>query len=258
MIDSHCHLSDEAFGADLETVIARARDAGLTGALLVRPMGDPTETARAERVVSLWPDVRLAVGIHPHQAGEYAGPVDDVAGGVREAAGASLVRAIGEIGLDYHYDLSPRDIQRRVFRAQVRLARSLGLPMVIHTREAEDDTRRILEEECGASARGVLHCFTGTEVFARWALELGLYVSFAGIITFPRAESLRAVAAIVPPDRLLVETDCPYLAPVPHRGRRNEPAWVVQVAETIASVRGVEPAALEAGLTENYGRLFRP
>jgi TatD DNase family protein len=259
VIDSHCHLSDTAFAGDLPAVVARARAAGLSGALLVLPMGDPAELARAADVVALWPAVRLAIGVHPHQAGEYASPPDEVAAAV-EAAWRSLplARAVGEIGLDYHYDLSPRDVQRRVFRAQVRLARSLAVPVVIHTREAEEDTRRILEEECGGGAEGVLHCFTGSRAFADWAVGFGLHVSFAGIVTFPRAEALRAVARAVPPDRLLVETDSPYLAPVPHRGRRNEPAWVVRVAEVLADVRGTDVAGIDRDVSAAYAGLFRP
>jgi TatD DNase family protein len=258
VIDSHCHLSDEAFAPDLEAVIARARDAGLSGALLVLPMNDAAEAARAKRVVALWPEVRLAIGIHPHQAGGFTSAADDVVESVRQASAAPLVRAIGEIGLDYHYDFSPRDAQARVFRAQLRLARSLDLPVVIHTREAEDDTRRILEEEWQTGGRGVLHCYTGTATLARWALDFGLHISFAGIVTFPRADALRSVAAEVPLDRLLVETDCPYLAPVPHRGHRNEPAWVVAVVETLAAVRHVPAGVVAERAEANYARLFRP
>lgn len=259
MIDSHCHLSDVAFVPDLAAVVGRARAAGLVSALMVLPPGDEAEAARADKVLALWPEVRLAVGIHPHQAGAYSGPEADVTARVRAALEAApLARAVGEIGLDYHYSLAPYDVQRRVFRAQVRLARALGLPMVIHTREAEDDTRLILGEECGGRAAGVLHCFTGTESFAGWALDLGLHISFAGIVTFPRADALRALSARVPAERLLVETDCPYLAPLAHRGRRNEPAWVVGVAETLAEVRHVERDVLAEQVTANFVGLFRP
>jgi TatD DNase family protein len=201
------------------------------------------------------------VGVHPHQAGEFDGREQQAAGLVQaQLATDPLSRAIGEIGLDYHYDFAPKETQHRVFRAQLRLARELDLPVIIHTREAEDDTLAILREE-GAGAgglRGVLHCFTGTRRLAEQALELGLHISFAGIVTFPKATELRAVAALVPQDRLLCETDSPYLAPTPYRGKRNEPAWVVRVAEELALLRGVPAAALQAQIASNFSGLFRP
>jgi TatD DNase family protein len=259
VVDSHCHLSDERFAADLPDVLARAREAGVTAALSILPMGDAGERARVLRALSLWPEVRLAIGVHPHQAGEFATGAEDVRGAVSAAIDSlPAARAVGEIGLDYHYDFSPRDVQRDVFRAQVALAAERRLPVVVHTREAEDDTRAILEETGPGRAGGVLHCFTGTAAFARWAVAFGLHVSFSGIVTFPGAADLRAVAAEVPADRLLVETDSPYLAPVPYRGRRNEPAWVVRVVATLASVRGVDAAAIDRQVTENFVALFRP
>ena len=165
-------------------------------------------------------------------------------------------RAIGEIGLDYHYDFSPRDVQQAVFRTQVQLALELALPVVIHTREATDDTFAILRE-AGPSLRGVFHCFTGDTVMARAALDLGFYVSLAGIVSFPRAEALRDVAKLVPADRLLIETDAPYLAPVPHRGKRNEPAFVTLVGERVAAIRGVTAADLGDQVTRNFAALLR-
>jgi TatD DNase family protein len=164
--------------------------------------------------------------------------------------------AVGEIGLDYHYDLSPRDVQRRVFRAQVRLAREAGLPIVVHTREADDDTVRIVREEGGGLVGGVFHCFSGTERLAFDAIGMGFLLSFSGMITFPRAESIRAVAAAAPADRLLVETDCPYLAPVPMRGKRNEPAFVVRTAESLAGLRDIPVDELDALVTGNFVRTF--
>jgi TatD DNase family protein len=164
---------------------------------------------------------------------------------------------VGEIGLDYHYQFAPRPVQHAVFRAQIRLARELELPIVIHTREAEDDTIAILRDE-GSGVRGVLHCFTGSPRLAAEGLALGLHISFAGIVTFPKAGNLRDIARTIPADRLLCETDSPYLAPTPYRGKRNEPAWVFRVAEELANVRGVPVDALRAGMHANFIDLFRP
>ncbi len=173
-------------------------------------------------------------------------------------AGNPAVRAIGEIGLDYHYDFAPKAVQHEVFKVQIRLARELDLPIIIHTREAEDDTLSILREEGGTNIRGVLHCFTGTRQLAQQGLALGLHISFAGIVTFPKASELREIVPFVPDDRLLCETDSPYLAPTPHRGKRNEPAWVVRVAEELARVRGVPVERLQAQVSTNFSALFRP
>jgi TatD DNase family protein len=255
VIDSHCHLADDAFAGDLEDVIRRARDAGLQGALCILSAGDAKEAAAAARVRAAWPAVRFSIGVHPHNAGPFEERVDDVAGVVRSGVEEWSAVAIGEIGLDYHYDFSPRPVQQAVFRAQTALAIELSRPVVIHTREATDDTFAILRE-AGPSLRGVFHCFTGDVAMARAALDIGFYVSLAGIVTFPRAESLRDVAAFVPADRLLVETDSPYLAPVPYRGRRNEPAFVARVAETLAGLRGVSAADLGAQSTANFEALF--
>jgi TatD DNase family protein len=257
LIDSHCHLADDAFAQDLDEVVARARGAGLSTALCVLAMDEPDEAARAPRVAALWPSIRFALGIHPHQAGRFAGPLDQAISAVRGALEATPgIRAVGEIGLDYHYDLSPRDVQREVFRAQVVLAGEMQLPVVVHTREAEADTMAILEDAARKPLAGVLHCFTGTAQLARWALDAGLYVSFAGIVTFPNARALREVAGSVPLDRLLVETDCPYLAPVPFRGSRNEPAHVIEVARALAEVHDVPLEEIARSVTRNFHRLF--
>jgi TatD DNase family protein len=256
MVDSHCHLAGEEFAADLEAVVARAREAGLAGALCILSAGDAAEGARAEGVARLWPVVRFAAGIHPHHAGEFAG---DIPGGVevvRQSVKAHQACAIGEIGLDYHYDFSPKAVQLEVFAAQVRLARELRLPIVVHTREATDDTLRILGDEGGGEVRGVFHCFTGDRAAALRALESGFYLSFAGIVTFPRAEEVRDAARAVPADRILAETDAPYLAPVPYRGKRNEPAHVVRVVEALASLRGDTVQALGAQVVQNFTALF--
>ena len=259
MIDSHCHLADQTFAADLEQVIARARDAGVESALVVLEAGNPKEAAQAERVTGLWPEVRFSIGVHPHQAHQFAGDPDRAATLVREQfATTPAARAIGEIGLDYHYDFSPRDVQHAVFRAQIRLARELDRPVVIHTREADEDTLAILGEEGGGEVRGVLHCFTGNDALADAGLALGFFVSLAGIVTFPKAETLRRTARRVPLDRLLAETDSPFLAPVPYRGKRNEPAYVARVVAALAEMHQIPPGDLAARTTANFHTLFRP
>jgi len=259
MIDSHGHLADEAFAEDIDAVIQRAREAGVQGVLCVVDVSDPAEAVRAEAVAQRWDAVRTTAGIHPHRSGPFAG---------RASAGVDLVeariasdprvRAIGEVGLDYHYDFAPRDVQRSVFAAQVALARDRGYPLVIHTREADDDTIAILEQQGAGRVRGVFHCFSGDSGLARRALRLGFHLSFSGILTFPRSAAVRDAAAIVPLDRLLVETDCPYLAPVPHRGRRNEPAWVSETLQRLANIHRVDPGHMAAATSENYRILFAP
>jgi TatD DNase family protein len=259
VVDSHCHLADDAFVQDLEAVVARAQQAGITHALCVLAAENGVEAERASPLALLWPALRFAVGIHPHQAGQFGTRESDVEGLVRSAiARFPQTRALGEIGLDYHYDFSPKPAQHAVFRTQLRLARELDLPIVIHTREAEDDTLAILREEGGGAVRGVMHCFTGTRHLAEAALSLGMHISFAGIVTFPKARDLREIASLVPGDRLLCETDSPYLAPTPYRGKRNEPAWVVRVAEDLAAVRSVALDELNAQIAANFCALFRP
>lgn len=256
MIDSHCHLADEVFVADLAAVVGRAGAAGVTSAMCILSADEPEELARASRVSAAWPAVRFAAAIHPHRAGAYAGRPDEAARIAREAAAAVRAIAIGEIGLDYHYDFSPRDVQRAVFAAQVGVALDLDLPVVIHTREATDDTVGVLREAGPGGVRGIMHCFSGTTDEARVALDLGFYISLAGILTFPKAESVREVARFVPADRLLVETDAPFLAPVPHRGRRNEPAWVAETLTRLAEVRATGVEAMDAQVAENFRALF--
>jgi TatD DNase family protein len=257
MIDSHCHLADDAFVPDLESVVTRAQQAGLDGALCILSAGDEKESSAAARVRALWPAVRFSVGIHPHNAGQFAGRIDEARTCVRAAVEAEKAVAVGEIGLDYHYDFSPRDVQRDVFVSQVELAIALDLPIVIHTREATDDTFAILRAAKGA-VRGVFHCFTGDTAMAASALDLGFYVSLSGIVTFPRANELRDVARLVPDDRLLIETDAPYLAPVPHRGKRNEPAFVSRVAQVIADIRGIGASDLGACAARNFNAFLGP
>jgi TatD DNase family protein len=257
MIDSHCHLADEVFSGDLEAVVTRAHAAGVEAALVILAAGDASEEMQAGRVLELWERVRVSIGVHPHAAHQFARHPEGAAEVVRaQYARMPSARAIGEIGLDYHYDFSPRDVQQEVFRAQVRLARELGRPVVIHTREAEDDTIEILREEGGGAVRGVLHCFTGSAALARAGLELGLYLSAAGIVTFPKASGLRDTLRAVPLDRLLSETDSPFLAPVPFRGTRNEPAHVVEVVDALAALHAVTPATMAAQTRANFEALF--
>jgi TatD DNase family protein len=259
VIDSHCHLAGEDFTSDLGDVIGRARSAGLSGALVILGAEDAAEIGRAPSVSTAWDGVRFSVGVHPHQAGQFSADPAAAARQVQSVIEAQpLSRAVGEIGLDYHYDHSPRDVQQQVFRAQIQLAGRLRLPIVIHTREAEADTFRILEEEGAPDVGGVFHCFTGDREMARRCLDIGFYVSLAGIVTFPRALELKEVARMVPLDRLLVETDSPFLAPVPHRGKRNEPAHVARVTEVIAELRGIAAEAVADATATNYGRLFNP
>jgi TatD DNase family protein len=258
-VDSHCHIAGPEFAADLDAVVERARAAGVSRALVILAADDEPELRQAQVVATTWPAARFSIGIHPHAAGKFEADPTAAVRTVRAAIEAQpLTRALGEIGLDYHYDFSPRDVQQAVFREQVRLANELRLPIAIHTREAEDDTFAILAEESTAVTRGVFHCFTGDRDMARRALDIGFHLSLAGIVTFPRALELREVAKIVPLDRLLIETDSPFLAPVPHRGSRNEPAHVGRVAEVIAGLRGVPAASIADATADNFDRLFSP
>jgi TatD DNase family protein len=256
VIDSHCHIAGEEFIEDLAAVVERATAAGVSEALCILGAEDAAELARADAVRAAWPGVRFATGVHPHNAGKFSGDVPGAVQTVRGAISRTGAHAVGEIGLDYHYDFSPRDVQHDVFRAQIRLARELDLPIIIHTREATDDTFRILEDEGGPALRGVFHCFTGDAPMARRALGLGFYLSFAGILTFPKAGDLRDVAAATPLDRLLSETDAPYLAPVPFRGKRNEPAYVPKVVETLAGLHGTAVEEMAAQIRANFQQLF--
>ena len=259
MIDSHCHLADQVFAADLDAVVGRAREGGVERALVILAAGDLKEAAQARTLEELWPDVRVSIGVHPHQAHLFADDPVRAAAIVREQLAATpSARAIGEIGLDYHYNFSPRDVQQAVFRAQVRLARELRQPVIIHAREADEDTIAILTHEGGGALRGVFHCFTGNAALAHAALELGFYVSVAGIVTFPKAGDLRETLTAVPLDRLLTETDSPFLAPVPYRGTRNEPAHLVQVVDTLAALHGLAPGVLAEQTADNFRALFAP
>jgi TatD DNase family protein len=255
-IDSHCHIDGPEYDADREEVIARARDAGVN-TMLVVGTGDPHSGAfdRAVDLAEKQEGIYAAVGVHPHDAKLF----DDAAELhlLDLARQGTRVIAWGEIGLDYHYDHSPRDVQREVFRRQLRLARERKLPVVIHSREADDDTIAILRKELTGYGRGgVLHCFGGSLAMAQDAIELGFFISFAGNLTFKKAEDLREVARQLPLDRLLIETDCPYLTPVPFRGRRNEPAHVIETARCLAGIQGKDVEEIGRVTSENYVKLF--
>ncbi|HEV8141196.1 MAG TPA: TatD family hydrolase [Pyrinomonadaceae bacterium] len=255
-VDSHCHIDGPEYDADREEVIARARDAGVTMMLNVGT-GDPHSGA-FERAVTLsenHEDVYSAVGVHPHDAKLFDAAAERRL--IDLARQSARVIAWGEIGLDYHYDHSPRDVQREVFRQQLQIARTLNLPAVIHSREADDDTASILREEFSDYAYpGVMHCFGGSLPMAWSAIELGFFISFAGNLTFKKADDLREIARALPVDRLLVETDCPYLTPVPFRGKRNEPARVVETVKCLAELKGIELEEAARATTANFNRLF--
>jgi TatD DNase family protein len=259
MIDSHCHLADEVYAPDLADVIARARGAGVERVLVILEAGNEHEATQAARLAELWPETRVSVGVHPHHAHRFGEDPERAAALVRaQIAATAGARAVGEIGLDYHYDFSPREVQEAVFRAQLRLARELDQPVVIHTREADEDTLRVLHEEGRSQLRGVLHCFSGTPALRDAGLALGFYISLAGIVTFPKAQELRDTARRVPIDRLLTETDSPFLAPVPHRGKRNEPAHVARIVAALAELYGISADELAARTAANFHTLFRP
>jgi TatD DNase family protein len=252
VVDSHCHIDMPAFDGDRDAVIARAREAGVADMLIAGGVDEQDGHRRALRVAEAM-GLPVSAGIHPHEARLGS---DAIYEELRGLARERRIVAVGEIGLDFHYDYSPRDVQREVFRRQVRLAREVGRPVIIHTREADEETAAILEEEGANETGGVIHCFTGGEELARRALVLGFYISFSGIVAFPRSETIQAVARTVPEDRLLVETDSPFLAPPPHRGKRNEPAFVVEVARRVADLRGDTLEAVGAASGRNFERLF--
>jgi TatD DNase family protein len=253
LVDSHCHLDFPDFADELDAVVARARAAGIARMVTIS-----TRVARHAAVLVIaerFPDVYCSVGTHPH----YADQELDVSAADLVARGQHpKVVAIGEAGLDYHYDRSPRPAQERGFRTHIKAARDSGLPLVIHSRDADADTARILEEETGQGAfPAVLHCFTGSAELTRRAIALGLFISFTGILTFKNSAALRAIAAELPADRVLVETDAPYLAPGPFRGKRNEPAYVGEVAKVLAEARGVTFDEIARQTTDNFFALFR-
>jgi len=252
LVDSHCHLDFSDFAPELDAVVARATAAGVGHLVTIG-----TRVRRHDQVLAIaerFANVTCSVGTHPHHAAEEP---DITAADLVARTQHPKVVAIGEAGLDYHYDFSPRDAQERGFRRHIAAARETGLPLVIHTREADDDTARILDEEMGKGAfTAVLHCYTGGAALARHAVGLGCHIGFTGIVTFKNSDALRAIAAEVPADRFLIETDAPYLAPLPYRGKRNEPAYVAEVAKVLAAVRGVTPEDIARQTTDNFFKLF--
>ncbi|HEY8516887.1 MAG TPA: TatD family hydrolase [Candidatus Binatia bacterium] len=254
VVDSHCHLADEAFDADRDAVWQRALDVGVAGAVIVGAGGGSASNQAALELVRRHPDrMRAVVGIHPHDAKDAdRRALEEVARLARDP----LVAAVGETGLDYHYDNSPREAQVASLRAHVLIAAEVGKPLVIHCRDAYADLFRVLDEDRPPRLRGVVHCFTGNLQEAQAMLELGFSISFSGIVTFRNANALREVARVIPRDRLLVETDAPYLAPVPLRGKRCEPSFVVETAARLAEVRGDDLAELCAAVTHNATAIF--
>jgi TatD DNase family protein len=257
-VDSHCHIDGQEFDADREEVIERAEEAGVKAMLVVGTgAADEFENfERAVRIAEKYENIFAAVGVHPHDAKTFT-----------EAAEKRLIELVkssaktvawGEIGLDFYYDHSPRDVQAEVFRRQIRVARDLNLPIIIHSRDADEETVQILTEECAAGdfRGGIMHCFGGTPAMAEDLMKIGFLISFAGNVTFKKAENLREAARVVPLERLLIETDCPFLTPVPFRGKRNEPAYVVETAKFLAELYGIELETLARRTTRNFIDFF--
>jgi len=255
LVDSHVHLGDGKFDTDREAVIERALAAGVERMMAIGTGSGPPDLETAIRQAERYPFMVATIGVHPHDASKATAETFER---LRDLAAHPKVVAIGEIGLDYHYDFSPRDVQRSVFLTQLEIAAESGKPIVIHTREAWADTMALLAlvgQAVPPANLGILHCFTGDPQQAREALNLGFHLAFGGVLTFPKADTVREAARITPEDRLLVETDCPYLAPAPHRGQRNEPAFVVEVARRLAEVRGCTLDEIAAQTTRNFERL---
>lgn len=251
MIDTHAHLQFDAFDADRPEVLGRMRAAGLVGCVVIGC--EPASSRAAIALAEAHEDVYATVGVHPNDCADWT---DDLIDELRALAAHPRVVAIGETGLDYYRDRAPRDRQQRAFDAQAELARELDLPLVVHDRDAHDDVIVALERHAAQGGRAVMHCFSGDELLARRAVDAGLFVSFAGPVSYPKNHDLRAAAAAVAADRYVIETDCPFLAPQPRRGKRNEPAHVAYVAETIAEARGVPVAQVREQTTRNARRLF--
>jgi TatD DNase family protein len=257
LVDSHCHIDGSQFDEDREEVIARAKDAGVR-LMLVVGTGEAQDFDNFQRVVDLaesHKNIYCSIGIHPHDAKTLNDELETKL--IELARSSGKLIAWGEIGLDFYYDHSPRDVQERVFRKQIQIAKELGLPIIIHSRDADDETVAILREECSYPGfKGIMHCFGGTPQMAEALMPLGFMISFAGNVTFKKAENLRDSARVVPLDKLLIETDCPYLAPIPHRGKRNEPAFVADTARFLAELYGIEAESLAARTTKNFTDFF--
>ena len=251
LVDSHCHLDDEKFNDDREATIERARTSGVEWMLAIGTGEGPPDLEAGIRLADQYPFIYATIGVHPHDAAKAdAGTFDRLS----ELARHPKVLAIGEMGLDYHYDFSPRDTQQLVFHTQLELAAHTNKPIVIHTREAWEDTLAAIREY-GLPSGGIMHCFTGGPEEAEQALALGFHLSFGGVLTFPKAQNVRDAAALTPEERFLVETDAPYLAPVPHRGKRNEPAFLVDTVRRMAELRGMTAEQVASVTTENFKRL---
>jgi TatD DNase family protein len=251
LVDSHAHLDDPRFNEDRDAVIQRAWDAGVRTILTIGNGTGPDQMGCGISIAESRDWIYTSAGIHPHDAIKVE---DRHYSLIEELAAHPRVLAVGETGLDYYYDNSPRDIQREVFRRQLTLANKLNLPVIIHTRDADEDTIALLKET--NPARGVIHCFTSSDQLADFVIEMGFYISFSGIVTFPKAQALAAIARRIPLDRILVETDCPYLAPVPHRGKRNEPAFVRDTVHFLAQIRGIPVSELATHASANFHTLF--
>jgi len=250
MIDSHCHLDDAAFDADREETIQRARDAGIELMVAVGTGKGPPDLEAGIRIADTHAQFVATVGVHPHDA---AKATLDTFARLEELLAHPKVVALGEIGLDYHYDFSPREVQRDVFTRQLDIAASHDRPIVIHTREAWDDTVALIKAH---RVTGIMHCFTGNLAQAEQTLALGFYISFGGVVTFPKATELHEAARAVPLDSILIETDAPYLAPVPKRGKRNEPAFIIHTAQRLADLRGITVDEIARATSENFRRLM--
>ncbi len=257
LVDSHCHLDNDQFDSDRDEVVQRAIDAGVEHMVAIGTGDGPPDLEAGIRLADRYPSFYCTVGVHPHDAAKAA---PETFTQLAEFLKHPKVVAIGEMGLDYHYDHSPRDVQRDVFIEQMRIARDARKPIVIHTREAWEDTLSLLAGHWRGPSEnpigGIMHCFSGGPREAERALDLGFYLSFGGILTFPKSLELQEVARRAPADRILVETDAPYLAPVPKRGRRNEPAFVVETAGKLGEIRGVSREEIAAVTTANFRRLF--
>ena len=251
-VDTHCHLDGKGFDADREAVIERARAAGVEWMVAIGTGDGPPDLEAGIRLADAHPFIYATVGVHPHEA---AKATDETWPQLQALTAHPKCVAVGEIGLDYHYDFSPRETQKDVFVRQMQLARDAKLPIVIHTREAWDDTIALIRENWDSALGGIFHCFSGGPGEARQVLDLGFHVSFSGIVTFPKATDIHEAARMVPDDRLLIETDAPYLAPVPYRGKRNEPAYVQHTAARISELRGVPVEEIAALTTGNAKRL---
>ncbi len=254
LVDSHCHLDFEDYGADRAAILDRARAAGIRAMVTIGSGRDLRSCDDAVALAQAEPDVWATVAVHPHDASRVD---DDVLRRIRDLAGGLRVVAIGETGLDYHYDHSPREVQRYVFARFIALAREVRKPIVVHTRSAPKDTIAILRSEDAREVGGVIHCMSEDAAFAKDALDLDFDISFSGIVTFKKADDLREVARQVPADRILVETDAPFLAPIPYRGKRNEPAYILETVRCLAAVRGVSPDSFAEQTAANARKRFR-